>query len=96
LGLFCGNHFLISSTSFKQTHGLSKSRGQCLGRRIDEVGMLRQEVEAWQRDRNRTEAKVRWRFMTEDARIKLEKLYPVFEYLNAHGRPPRPNLSKKM
>ena len=31
-------------------------------------------------ERNRTEAKVRWRFTTEKARIKLGKLYPVLEY----------------
>jgi hypothetical protein len=34
---------------------------------------------AWEQQRNNTEAKVRWQFRTEDARIKLEKLYPVFE-----------------
>ena len=38
------------------------------------------EVAAWESERNRTEAKVRWRFTTADARIKLEKLYPVLEY----------------
>jgi hypothetical protein len=27
---------------------------------------------------------VRWRFTTEDARIKLEKLYPVLEYPEPH------------
>ena len=32
-------------------------------------------------ERNRREAKVRWRFTTEDARVKLEKLYPVIEYV---------------
>jgi len=59
---------------------LSVVSGQCLDRRIDEVDELRQEVEAWESDRNVREAKVRWRFTTEDARIKLEKLYPVLEY----------------
>jgi hypothetical protein len=63
-------------------------------RRIDEVAVLRQEVGAWESHRNRTEANARWRFTTEDARIKLEKLYPVFEYPDAHGNPPQPNLSK--
>jgi hypothetical protein len=53
---------------------------QCLDRRFDEVAVLRREVEAWEAERNRTEAKVRWRFITEDARIKVEKLYPVLEY----------------
>ena len=46
-------------------------------RRMDEVAFLRSEVGSWEDYRNRTEAKVRWRFTTEDARIKLEKLYPV-------------------
>jgi hypothetical protein len=30
------------------------------------------------RGSNQTEAKVRWRFATEDARITLKNLYPVF------------------
>jgi DDE superfamily endonuclease len=59
---------------------LSVVSGQCLDRRIDQVDDLRKEVEAWESDRNVREAKVRWRFTTEDARIKLEKLYPVLEY----------------
>ena len=49
-------------------------------RRIDDLAFLLREVEAWVAERNRREAKVRWRFTTEDARIKLEKLYPVLEY----------------
>ena len=48
------------------------------------VAVLRQEVESWETSRNRNEAKVRWRFTTEDARIKLEKLYPVLEYPDPH------------
>jgi hypothetical protein len=63
---------------------LSGLSGQCLDRRIDEVALLRSEVGSWEDHRNRTEAKVRWRFTTEDARIKLEKLYPVFEYAEPH------------
>jgi DDE superfamily endonuclease len=75
---------------------LSVLSGQCLDRRIDEVAVLRHEVGSWEGHRNRTEAKVRWRFTTEDARIKLEKLYPVFEYTDHHGHPPSTpaNLSK--
>jgi len=59
---------------------LSVLSGQCLDRRIDEAAYLQREVQAWESARNLTEAKVRWRFTTEDARIKLEKLYPVLEY----------------
>ena len=64
---------------------LSVLAGQCLDRRIDEVAELRRAVEAWEAERNRREAKVRWRFTTEDARIKLEKLYPVLEYPGPFG-----------
>src|SRR5271165_6586600 len=63
---------------------LSVLAGQCLDRRIDAVAVLRHEVESWEKSRNRTEAKVRWRFTTADARIKLEKLYPVLEYPNPY------------
>jgi DDE superfamily endonuclease len=73
---------------------LSVLSGQCLDRRIDEVAVLGQEVGAWEDYRNRTEAKVRWRFTTEDARIKLEKLYPVLEYPEPHDPRPPANLSK--
>jgi hypothetical protein len=58
---------------------LSVLAGQCLDRRLDDSELVRREVAAWEQQRNSQEAKVRWRFRTEDARIKLEKLYPVFE-----------------
>jgi hypothetical protein len=58
---------------------LSVLAGQCLNRRMDSSELVRQEATAWEQQRNNTEAKVRWQFRTEDARIKLEKLYPVFE-----------------
>jgi hypothetical protein len=58
---------------------LSVLAEQCLDRRLDNGALLAREVAAWQEQRNRAEAKVRWRFTTEDARIKLEKLYPVIE-----------------
>jgi len=63
---------------------LSVLSGQCLDRRIEEVAVLWHEVGPWVDHRNHTEAKVRWRFTTEDARIKLEKLYPVFDYPDPH------------
>ena len=49
---------------------------QCLSRRIDNMEKLKDEVAAWQMIRNTAEAKINWRFTTEDARIKLKKLYP--------------------
>jgi len=52
---------------------------QCLSRRIDNREQLKDEVAAWQLIRNTAEAKVNWRFTTEDARIKLKRLYPSIE-----------------
>ena len=53
--------------------------GQCLNRRIDSIDVLRTEVAAWQRRRDRLKAKVNWQFSTDDARVKLQRLYPTFD-----------------
>jgi hypothetical protein len=53
--------------------------GQCLNRRIDEIEVVRNEVTAWQKFRNNKNAKVNWQFTTEDARIKLLRLYPTLQ-----------------
>ena len=50
---------------------------QCLNRRIDNMETVRHEVAAWQRRRDNLAAKVNWQFTTEDARIKLRRLYPT-------------------
>jgi len=52
---------------------------QCLDRRIDNAGALTREVAAWEAERNAAKAKVDWRFTTDDARIKLKKLYPSID-----------------
>jgi hypothetical protein len=52
---------------------------QCLSRRIDNAADLRRETAAWEGTRNGAVAKVNWHFRTEDARIKLRKLYPSME-----------------
>ena len=53
--------------------------GQCLKRRIDDIAVVRREVLAWQEFRNNKNAKVNWQFTTEDARVKLTRLYPTLE-----------------
>jgi hypothetical protein len=53
--------------------------GQCLDRRIPERTELESEVAAWEKARNETVVGVDWQFTTEDARVKLKRLYPVFE-----------------
>lgn len=52
---------------------------QCLSRRIDDITVVRKEVLAWQKYRNNKNAKVNWQFTTEEARIKLSRLYPTLE-----------------
>lgn len=53
--------------------------GQCLNRRIAEISLIKKEVQSWQHHRNNQQAKVNWQFRTEDARIKLKRLYPTLE-----------------
>ena len=51
--------------------------GQCLNRRIPDKQTLEREVAHWQNQRNSCQAKVDWQFSTENARIKLKRLYPI-------------------
>ena len=51
--------------------------GQCLKRRIDNIETMKEEVKAWQEDRNNKEATINWQFTNEKARIKLKRLYPT-------------------
>ena len=50
---------------------------QCLDRRIPDQRVLKDEVEAWEAERNRKHAKANWQFTTADARVKLRRLYPA-------------------
>lgn len=52
---------------------------QCLSRRLETVDLLRSEIAAWEKERNRIQAKVIWHFQTGTARTKLISLYPVVE-----------------
>jgi hypothetical protein len=53
--------------------------GQCLDRRIDSIETMRSEVAAWQQRRDNLKAKINWQFTSEDARVKLRRLYPTIE-----------------
>ena len=55
---------------------LSVLQRQCLKARIADQPLLIAEVTAWENQRNAAEATVHWRFTTDDARIKLHRLYP--------------------
>ena len=52
---------------------------QCLDRRIGDWNILRHETAEWTVRRNQPNCKINWRFTTEDARIKLKQLYPLFD-----------------
>lgn len=56
---------------------LSVLSRQCLDRRIETVGNLQSEIKMWEADRNIRSSQMNGQFTTEDARIKLKKLYPT-------------------
>ena len=57
---------------------LSALGRQCLGsRRIDCLKTLNEELLAWYVDRNSKQTGVDWQFSTDDARMKLKRLYPI-------------------
>ena len=61
---------------------LSALGRQCLNRRIPDRTTLETETNAWQNNRNRMAVRIDWQFKTEDARIKLKRLYPVIKIQN--------------
>ncbi len=58
---------------------LSILQRQCLDRRLGDRTTVEREVAAWVRERNEGSQPINWRFTTEDARIKLKRLYPAFQ-----------------
>ncbi len=56
---------------------LSALSRMCLDQRTPDKDALIREVAAWERERNAKSVTVDWRFTTDDARIKLKKLYPT-------------------
>ena len=57
---------------------LSALATQCLGtRRIQSIESLNKELAAWETRRNAGQKGVDWHFTTDDARIKLKRLYPI-------------------
>jgi hypothetical protein len=58
---------------------LSVLARQCLDRRVPDFGTLEAEIVAWHDARDRAGGSVDWRFTTDDARIKLKRLYPAIQ-----------------
>src|SRR3712207_2724083 len=56
---------------------LSVLSRQCLDQRVPDCATLQAEVAAWTERRNAAGGTVDWRFTTDDARIKLKRLYPA-------------------
>jgi len=52
---------------------------QCLKRRMPNRETLSDEVQAWTNRRNQAQVKVEWQFNSDNARIKLKRLYPVLK-----------------
>lgn len=52
---------------------------QCLDRRISDTEPLDREVDVWVDDRNASKTWFDWRFTTDEARIKLQRLNPKIE-----------------
>ena len=50
---------------------------QALGKPLPDLESFKQQVHAWTVSRNKEHVKINWQFKTQDARIKLAKLYPV-------------------
>jgi transposase len=51
-------------------------RSQCLDRRIATTKQLVSEIDAWERQRNASGARINWMFTTEKARTKMGRAYP--------------------
>lgn len=55
---------------------LSVLTRQCLARRIPDEETLKREIAAYEARRNQANATIKWRFTSQDARVKLHRLYP--------------------
>jgi transposase len=56
---------------------LSHLSRQCLNRRLADKTVIYEEIKAWTKGRNHKKIVADWQFTTDDARIKLRKLYPT-------------------
>jgi len=57
---------------------LSALSRQSLHRRIDDLDTLVLEMKRWESARNKNQKPVDWQFSSDNARIKLKRLYPQF------------------
>lgn len=57
---------------------LSVLKRQCLPERIPCIELMRKMIATWNSERNAKQTPVIWQFSTENARVKLKRLYPIF------------------
>lgn len=50
----------------------------CLQKRMPDENALTRQVQALELERNTKQATVNWQFTSDDARIKLKRLYPSY------------------
>ena len=50
---------------------------QALGKPLPDLESFKQQVHSWTINRNSEGVKINWQFKTQDARIKLARLYPT-------------------
>lgn len=58
---------------------LSALSTQCLGGRVESREALKTKIEHWEAERNARQVRIDWQFRSEDARIKLKRLYPRYQ-----------------
>ncbi len=56
---------------------------QCLNRRIGNADTLVREVAIWEQERNAAQVTIEWQFTTDDARVKLKRLYPELKVISS-------------
>lgn len=59
---------------------------QALNTRLKDIASVQERVAAWQAEREAHPITINWRFTTENARIKLKRLYPVIEAATPSGK----------
>ena len=52
---------------------------QCLDRRIDTLDEMQAATHAWEKCRNNAQSHIDWQFTSDEARIKLKRLYPTLK-----------------
>lgn len=60
---------------------LSALARQCIGRnRVPDLKALKDLIQPWCIDQNKKQTGVNWQFTTDDARVKLKRLYPIINF----------------